>query len=71
MQMQHIVEYKQYALKTNHKYKHSQHQEKYTSRDVYKLKSKDFPNFILVKTWCIEHIKALAQPLIKSNFTEH
>ena len=59
--------------KTTHDTKH----EKHTSTSVYKLKWNDCTKFYIgqtgrsFKTQYTEHIKALTQPLIESNFEEH
>ena len=56
---------------------HKIKQEKRTSACVYKLESNDSPKFYInqtgasFKTRHAEHLKALTQPLIKSNFAEH
>ena len=56
---------------------HNTKHEKHTSTGVYKLKWDDCPKYYIgqtgrsFKTRYTEHIKALLQQLIKSNFAEH
>ena len=56
---------------------HNTKHEKHTSTSVYKLKCNDCPKYYIgqtgrsFKTRYTEHIKALTQPLKKSNFAEH